>query len=53
MVSPSLGINSELIISEVITDEFELQAPLILDNRDISTESQQYMIRILLQMQYN
>ena len=39
MLSPSLGINSELIISEVITDEFELQAPLILDNRDISTES--------------
>ena len=33
MLSPSLGINSELIISEVITDEFELQAPLILDNR--------------------
>ena len=28
MLSPSLGINSELIISEVITDEFELQAPL-------------------------
>ena len=33
---------NQLIISEVITDEFELQAPLILDNRDISTESTIY-----------
>jgi len=39
MLSPSLGINSELIISEVLTDEFQLQAPLILDNRDISSEA--------------
>ena len=39
MLSPSLGINSELIISEVITDPFQLQAPLVLDNRDISSEA--------------
>ena len=36
MVSPSLGINSEQIISEVLTNEFELNAPLVLDNRDVS-----------------
>ena len=39
MVSPSLGINSEQIISEVLTDEFQLNAPLILDNRDISAST--------------
>lgn len=39
MRSPALGINSELTIIEVITDLIELQAPLILDNRDISSET--------------
>ena len=39
MLSPSLGISSEQIIMEVLTDEFQLQAPLILDNRDISSET--------------
>ena len=39
MLSPALGINSEQIIMEVLTDEFQLQAPLILDNRDISSET--------------
>ncbi len=39
MLSPALGINSKQIIMEVLTDEFQLQAPLILDNRDISSET--------------
>ena len=39
MRSPALGINNELTIIEVITDLIELQAPLILDNRDISSET--------------
>ena len=39
MRSPALGINNELTIIEVITDLVELQAPLILDNRDISSET--------------
>jgi hypothetical protein len=36
MISPTLGINSEQIISEVLTNEFQLEAPLVLDNREIS-----------------
>ena len=39
MRSPALGINNELTIIEVITDLIELRAPLILDNRDISSET--------------
>lgn len=39
MRSPALGINSDLTIIELMTDQFELQAPLILDNRDISSET--------------
>ena len=39
MLSPSLGINSEQTIIEIETDPFELQAPVILDNRDISSET--------------
>ena len=39
MISPSLGINTETTIIEVLTDPFELQASVILDNRDISSET--------------
>lgn len=39
MVSPSLGINSEQTIIEIQTDPFVLSAPLLLDNRDISSET--------------
>ena len=39
MLSPALGINSEQTIIEIDTDPFELQAPVILDNRDISSET--------------
>lgn len=39
MVSPSLGINSQTTIIEIETQTFELNAPLILDNRDISSET--------------
>ena len=39
MLSPILGINSNLTIMEVETDAFGLQAPIILDNRDISSET--------------
>ena len=39
MRSPALGINSEQTIIEIETDPFELQAPVILDNRDISSET--------------
>lgn len=39
MVSPTLGINSEQTIIEIQTDPFLLNAPLLLDNRDISSET--------------
>ena len=39
ILSPILGINSNLTIMEVETDAFGLQAPIILDNRDISSET--------------
>ncbi len=39
MVSPSLGINAQTTIIEIETRLFDLQAPLILDNRDISSET--------------
>ena len=39
MVSPSLGINAPTTIIEIETGLFDLQAPLILDNRDISSET--------------
>ena len=39
VVSPTIGINSEQTIIEVQTDVFDLQAPIILDNRDISSET--------------
>ena len=39
ILSPILGINSNLTIMEVETDVFGLQAPIILDNRDISSET--------------
>ncbi len=39
MVSPSLGITSATTIIEIETGVFSLQAPLILDNRDISSET--------------
>ena len=39
MLSPALGINNEQIIISIETDPFEIQAPLILDNRDISSET--------------
>ena len=39
ILSPILGINSNLTIMEVETDPFGLQAPIILDNRDISAET--------------
>ena len=39
ILSPILGINSNLTIMEVETDPFGLQAPIILDNRDISSET--------------
>ena len=39
MLSPALGINSEQTIIEIETNPFELQAPVILDNRDISSET--------------
>ena len=41
MVSPQLGITSPKTIIEIITDPFDLQAPLILDNRDISSVTTQ------------
>ncbi len=40
MVSPSLGINDPMTIVEVTSQPFQLQAPLIIDNRDISTDNQ-------------
>lgn len=39
MVSPSLGINSEQTIIEIQTDPIILNTPLLLDNRDISSET--------------
>ena len=39
ILSPSLGINNVLTIIEIETDPFQLQAPVILDNRDISSET--------------
>lgn len=39
MISPALGINNEQTIIEIETNPFDLQAPLILDNRDISAET--------------
>ena len=39
MVSPSLGITAATTIIEIETGVFSLQAPLILDNRDISSET--------------
>ena len=39
MVSPSLGINAPTTIIEIETGLFDLQASLILDNRDISSET--------------
>ena len=39
ILAPTIGINSERTIIEVQTDVFDLQAPIILDNRDISSET--------------
>ena len=39
VLAPTIGINSEQTIIEVQTDVFDLQAPIILDNRDISSET--------------
>ncbi len=39
MLSPSLGINNVQTIIEIETDLFDLQAPLVLDNRDLSSEA--------------
>ncbi len=39
MLSPSLGITAATTIIEIETGVFSLQAPLILDNRDISSET--------------
>lgn len=39
LVSPQLGINSPTTIVKIITDPFDLKAPVILDNRDISSET--------------
>ena len=39
LVSPSLGISSPSTIIEIVTDPFDLKAPVILDNRDISSET--------------
>jgi len=41
MVSPQLGITGSTTIIEIITDPFNLGAPVILDNRDISSETTQ------------
>lgn len=40
MVSTQLGINSRKTIIEMETVPFELQAPLVLDNRSLSTNTQ-------------
>ena len=39
MVSPAIGIYNEETIIAIETDPFELRAPVILDNRDLSSET--------------
>ena len=39
MLSPSLGIDNEQTIISIETNPFQIQAPVILDNRDISSET--------------
>ena len=39
ILSPALGINRQETLIEVVTNVFQLQAPIILDNRDISSET--------------
>ena len=39
MVSPAIGIYNEEIIIAIETDPFELLAPIVLDNRDLSSET--------------
>jgi len=39
ILSPTLDINKEQTIIEIETEPFQLQAPIILDNRDISSET--------------
>lgn len=39
VVSPSLGLENQTTILEIETDVFDLQAPLILDNRDLSSQT--------------
>ena len=39
MVSPAIGIYNEETIIAIETDPFELLAPIILDNRDLSSET--------------
>ncbi|MBA65217.1 MAG: hypothetical protein CMG55_05395 [Candidatus Marinimicrobia bacterium] len=39
ILSPALGITNEQTIIEIETDPFLLQAPLVLDNRDLSSEA--------------
>tara|TARA_Y100001970_G_scaffold289601_1_gene420530 strand:- start:1197 stop:2366 length:1170 start_codon:yes stop_codon:yes gene_type:complete len=39
LVSPQLGINSPTTIVKLTTDPFDLKAPVIIDNRDISSET--------------
>ena len=39
MISPTLGINSDQTIIEIQTNSFTLNAPMLLDNRDISSET--------------
>ena len=39
MVSPALGIYNEQTIISIETDPFQLLAPVILDNRDLSSET--------------
>ena len=39
MLSPALGIDYVQTIIEIETNPFDLQAPVILDNRDLSTET--------------
>ena len=39
MISPALGVYNEQTIISIETDPFQLLAPIILDNRDISGET--------------
>jgi len=39
MLSPALGIDNSQTIISIETNPFQIQAPLILDNRDISSET--------------